>query len=198
MKVALSTVTKGGIDAETAQWRELALLSMFPNIESHWVISRSPLQDARCEQVDKFLASECTHLFILDSDTRPLPFTIQRLLLHNKLFIAAPHTSIKDHEIGTMILDRNPSGEDSYVQHHPWERGCGLQGPNVVVGCSGMLIHRSVFERIGKPWFQCRYNSEGRLTKTEDFDLCDRAFALNIEVWADCDLTQGHNLSLVI
>ena len=198
-KVAISTVTTGSMSAATAAWRERALLQLYPRVALHWEVSPTTLQAARCAQVDRFLASDCTHLFLLDSDVIPQENTIQKLLAYDLPFVAAPHASIKGDEIGVMVLDRNPNGEDNYVQHHPWAVGSGLQGPNVIVGCAGMLIRLDVFDLIEPPWFKCIYDKKtGRLLRTEDFDFCERVHKAGIDIWADCDLVIYHQVSMVI
>ena len=197
-RVAISTATKGSIEAVTAAWREQAMVRLAPNVELHWEVSGVTLEAARCRQVDAFLASKCTHLFLLDSDTIPPPNAIEKLLAFDFPFIAAPHTSAIGRETGIMVLDRNPKGKD-YIQHHPWREGSGLQGPNVVVGCAGMLIRRDVFEKVGRPWFRCIHHPiTGQLVKTEDFDFCDRMHACGMEVWADCNTIVHHKLGLVV
>ena len=92
----------------------------------------------------------------------------------------------------TMVMDR---AGGKYKPHRPL---VGLQGPDVLVGCAGMLIHRSVFEKLGPPWFRCTYDEWGLLIDTEDFDLCHRWHVVGGEVWADCDLVQKHVVQRVI
>jgi len=186
-RVCISVATKGHMHAATVEWLLRAFAQLAPDVEVHIVRNSNPLQHARCEQVRRFLASECSHMFILDSDCVPQEGTIQKLLSRNELIIAAPHPTVKGNEIGLMVLDRDGAG--AYVQHRPL---VGLQGPDVVVGCAGLLIHRAVFDIIHDPWFQCVYDEQGFLIRTEDFDFCDRAHAAGLEVWADCDLMQTH------
>jgi len=156
----------------------------------HIVSTPLPLEHARNEQVQRFLASKCTHLFLLDSDCVPQDRTIQKLLAYDMPIIAAPHPTRKGGEIGLMVLDRQG---DTYVQHRSLT---GLQGPDVVVGCAGLLIRRDVLEVLGP--FRFLYDECGKLIKGEDFDFCDRAHDAGYEVWAQCDLRQRHIVSMVI
>jgi len=167
-----------------------AFVQLAPNVEIIPAITSLPLEHARNEQVQRFLASKCTHLFLLDSDCVPQDRTIQKLLAYDMPIIAAPHPTRKGDEIGLMVLDRQ--GE-SYVQHRPLT---GLQGPDVVVGCAGLLIRRDVLEALGP--FRCWYDERGKLVKSEDFDFCDKAHDAGYEVWAQCDLAQQHIVSMVI
>lgn len=188
--VLIAVANKGTVRAETMMWA----LRAFSQLAPHAVVYAEPhpqtLQHVRSLHRVYFLQSQCTHMFILDSDCVPQDRTIQQLLAYDLPFISAPHMTVRGSEVGMMVLDR---AKESYVQHHPTE---GLQGPDVVVGCAGMLLRRDVLEKVG-PFF-CRYNEEGKLTKTEDFDYCDRAHALGYEVWAACDLVQQHKLVLTV
>jgi len=192
-KVCISVATKGHMHAATVEWLLRAFTQLAPDVVVHLVRDPNPLQHARCEQVRRFLETDCSHIFLLDSDCEPQEGTIQRLLAHQQLIVAAPHPTVKGHEIGLMVLDRD--GKGAYVQHRPL---VGLQGPNVVVGCAGLLIHRAVFDIIHDPWFQCVYNNQGFIVRTEDFDFCDRAHAAGIDIWADCDLAQRHWIEVPI
>lgn len=185
-RICISTPTKGSIRAETSEWRLRAFAQLAPNVEVQTVITPKPLEHARNEQVHRFLASNCTHLFLLDADCVPQEQTIQRLLAYGLPIIAAPHPTTVKGETGLMVVDR---AGDRYAQHHPL---VGLQGPDVVVGGSGLLIHRSVFEKLSMPWFRCLYDERGLLVKSEDFYFCDKAHKAGYEIWADCDLPQRH------
>ena len=193
-RVCISIATKQSIDAQTVLWLLQAFVQLAPEVEVSIVANSMPLQHARCEQVKHFLTTRCTHIFLLDSDCVPQEQTIQKLLAYDLDIVSAPHPADKGYETGLMVLDRKEDGH-GYIQHYPLE---GLQGPDVVVGCAGLLIKRHVFDLIKNPWFTCRYDKQGFLTKTEDFDFCDRARAAGIAVWADCSLVQQHKVSITI
>jgi len=192
VKVMISTATKGYLHALTASWRlrEVQCLMNDPavGVATNTVVTKRPLMHARNQQVIHFLDSDCTHLFILDSDCVPKDDTIRRLLSYNKPIISAPHESVVNQERGLMVVDPAPSGH-GYVQHLPLE---GMQGPNVRVGCGGLLIHREVLEVLGPPWFRMTYDERGLLICSEDFDFCERALSSGYEIWAQCDLWQRH------
>lgn len=193
-RVCISIVTKGWIRAEAADWRDRAFVQLYPNVELQTVISSHPLQAARCLQIDQFLASACTSIFLLDSDCIPREGTIQRLLAHDLPFVAAPHPTVMKN--GQTALCVQLRGPDGYIPVPPPIQG--MKGPDAVVGCAGMLIRREVFEQIGRPWFRTLYDEVGGLLQTEDFELCDRAYKAGIEVWADCDLYQKHMVTRLI
>jgi len=189
-KVLISTPTKGDIRARTADWRGREVISLLqnPDVGVAWdtVITRKPLQHARNMQVWRFMDTDCTHLFLLDSDCVPQPGTVAKLLAYDMPIISAPHECTINGEKGLMVVDKTPDG---YVQHHPLE---GLQQADAV-GCGGLLIAREVFEMLGQPWFRCRYDGQGLLVSSEDFDFCERAIDAGYEIWVQCDLWQEHN-----
>lgn len=178
-------VTKGSMRAETSAWIVRAVVQLAPNVEYDPIIDPRPLEHARNLQVHRFLASACTHLFILDSDCVPAERTVEKLLALELPIVTAPHLTMVNGEVGPMVVDRVAGG---YRQHHPLE---GLQKVDACGG-SGLLIAREVFEKLGPPWFRFRYDSNGLLCGGEDFYFCERAYNAGYEVWADCDLIQTH------
>lgn len=190
--VFITTATKQDVHALTVNWMLSPWLRFMSNVVFDVIPDPKGLQHARNSSVLRFYETGCSHFFVLDSDCRPVDGTIRRLVEYDLPIVAAPHRTIKGNEIGVVVLDRAPDG---YRQHRPWT---GLQGPNVVVGCAGLMIKREVFDQIGPPWFENHYDEKGLLTKSEDFDFCDKAYAAGIEVWADCDLTQTHLLNWML
>lgn len=183
-RVRICCPNKGSIATPTVQWLMRAFVQLAPDVEADITTCMYPLQHARNVQREAFLASRCTHMFLLDSGKVPREGTIQRLLSHDLPIVAAPHPTTIGTETGLMVLDR---AGNEYIQHWPW---VGMQGPDVVVGAGGMLLRRDVVEAVG-PW-RCEYDATGFLCRSEDFDFCDRAHALGYEVWADCDWEQIH------
>ena len=185
LRVCISIPTKGNIRAETVEWLLRAFVELAPNVEVQIVNDPRPLQHVRNVQAQRFLASACTHLFLLDADCVPKPGTVQRLVAYGLPIVAAPHATMIDGELGVMAVDRR---NGHYVQHRPIE---GLQRVDAVGG-SGLLIERRVLEEIGPPYFRFEYDGNGLLSKGEDFCFCEDATQLGYEIWADCELVQGH------
>jgi hypothetical protein len=150
-----------------------------------------PLDHARNLQVKRFLDSDCTHLFTVDSDCVPPTNTIQKLEAFNLPIIASPHPTIIDNEIGLMVVDKVNGG---YRQHQPCT---GLQKCDAVGG-SGLLIKREVFEKMKPPYFSFMYDEEGYLSQGEDFYFCQKAKANGYEIYAYCDLVQNHIKEVVL
>lgn len=184
-KVCISIPTRHNIHAETVEWLLRTFVQLAPNVEVQIVNTPHPLEYQRNEQVRRFLASDCTHLFLLDSDCVPRDGTVQRLLAHDLPFVSAPGPTMIGGEVGVLALDRTPEG---YVSHDPLT---GLQRVDAV-GCAGMLICRHVLMEMVPPWFTFEMGEGGVLTKGEDFGFCERLKESGVEIVSDCDLIQRH------
>ncbi len=190
-RVCISIVTKGTLRAETVEWLLRAFVQLAPQVEVHIVKVPQPLEHARNLQVQRFLATECSHLFLLDADCVPQDGTIQKLLAYNLPVVAAPHPTRQGRETGLMVLDAQG---DVYVQHRPWS---GLQKVDAV-GTAGLCLAREVFHKFGPPWFHCLYSREGLLAKSEDFWFCDQVRSAGYDIWADCALAQRHVITEIL
>ena len=184
-KVCISIPTKGSVRAETMEWTLRAFVDLAPNVEVQIVNDNVPLEGARNIQAQRFLASKCSHLFLLDADCVPQPGTIQRLLTHDLPIVSAPHPTRKGQDRVLMAL---VSSNGDYKEHLP---RLGLQMVDAVGG-SGLLIARSVFEKLPRPWFRCLYDDDGLLHRTEDFYFCEQAKKSGYKIWADYAIVQEH------
>ena len=167
------------------EWALRAFVELAPDVEVHIVSENVPLEAARNMQAQRFLASSCTHLFLLDSDCVPQPGTVQKLLAYDLPIVAAPHPTRKGADRVLMALVRSNGHYDTHLPT------LGLQRVDAVGG-SGLLIERSVMEEYGPPWFRCEYDEQGQLHRSEDFWFCERAKERGHEVWADYGLVQQH------
>ena len=184
-KVCISIPTTGSVRAETMEWTLRAFVDLAPDVEVQIVNDNVPLEGARNIQAQRFLASKCSHLFLLDADCVPQQGTIQRLLAYDLPIVSAPHPTRKGAERVLMALVAH---EDGYKEHLP---RLGLQMVDAVGG-SGLLIERSVFEKLPRPWFRCLYDDDGVLHRAEDFYFCERAKEGGYDIWADYALVQEH------
>ena len=184
-RVCISIPTKGSVRAETMEWVLRTFVELAPHVEVYLVNDGAPLQHVRNVQVQRFLASKCSHLFLLDADCVPKQGTIQRLLSYELPITSAPHPTLKGDDRVLMALT---ASEGSYKEHLPQQ---GLQMVDAVGG-SGLLVARSVFEALPRPWFRCLYDDDGLLRRTEDFYFCEQAKEHGYEIWADYELVQTH------
>ena len=189
MGTLISLTTRKSIHADVVKW----LIKQSNDHGIDIVNTPMPLEHARNLQVERFLSSPYEYLFIVDSDCVPQDNTVEKLMAYQFPFITAPHPTIKGNETGVMVLDSDGNGD--YVQHIPFDKG--LQECDAV-GCAGMLFHRSVFERLDKPYFKFIFNDDGYLVKGEDFYICDKMKQAGIKIYADCNLIQTHNVGVSI
>jgi GT2 family glycosyltransferase len=158
--------------------------------------NEQPVEQARNKLVREFLASDCTHLLFIDSDTVPPDHTIVSMLRADKDVVAglvpamkldvstgewaAVYTvfnMIRDQH-GDVVENRNPDGH-------------GLQ-PIDRAGTACMLIRREVLENIPSPRFLTVMDEAGISHLGEDFYFCDKAREHGFEVWANMHVVCKH------
>lgn len=190
-RVAIGIPTAGDIWAPTVEWllATVAELAAVVLIEA----TKYGIQHNRNAITKRFLETDCSHLFWLDSDCLPQRGTVQRLLSYGLPFVCAPGAQVVGHEVGPMAVDWDEK-RGGYVQHRPM---VGLQQVDAT-GCAGMLIERSVLERMGRPWWEFLYNGDGMLMRGEDFYFCEKLAEMGIARYADFDLVQRHRVQVVV
>lgn len=188
---SLSCITRGELRAETVEWLLREYTALAPHVEVQITSTPYGIQHNRNEATLRFLRSQCTHLFWLDSDCIPKPGTVSRLLAYDLPFVCAPGNQLVNGEVGPMAVDWSGEG---YVQHRPME---GLQRCDAT-GTAGMLIRRDVLEAMTPPWWEFRYDDTGRLVRGEDFTFCERLKEMGYDVVADFELVQRHRVGVVV
>lgn len=137
--------------------------------------------------VDTLLAHpDFTHAFFLDSDMTPPADTLTRLLAHGKEIVGALYfVRVPPFEAAAAWL--KPVGRQLDLDRRA-EPDQGLQRVDLV-GTGALLVHRSVFARFPRPWFESPSSSPG---EGEDADFCHKAARAGCELWCDTDLVVGH------
>ena len=188
LSTLVSVITRKSIHAEVVKW----MLAQPDHQAIDIINTPKPLVHARNLQVERFLSSPYDRIFLLDSDCVPPLNAVPVLEALDLPFVTVPHPTIQGNECGVMVLDKT---EDGYKQHKPWDRG--LQECDAV-GCAGMMIHRSVFEKIEQPYFMFIYNKQGQLVNGEDFNFCEKIKEVGIKVYAYCDMVQRHYVEVAV
>jgi hypothetical protein len=199
-KVLISIPTKDQIYAQTVGW----LLQAQKNapiigygIKVQIIQSPYPIEMQRNNQVKNFLAeTDCTHLFLLDSDCVPPDLCIERLLDYDLDIV----TSVAPALIGGTQVFTAALGADTYEDGSPKFNFPGVSeerchGLKEIDGCgaTGVLIKRHVLETIPPPWFKMQYKDDGcSMYLGEDYWFCDNAKKYGFKLWADFDLRQTH------
>lgn len=133
---------------------------------------------------------EVTHILFLDSDMRFPPDTIERLLKHEKPVVAANCSKrVRPCEPTAFVLADRETGAIEKVYPDPKYKG--LQRV-IGVGTAVMMIERSVFEKLERPWFDTPWlkNKDGGLSLlNEDAYFCGACDAKDIPIYIDHDLS---------
>lgn len=134
-------------------------------------------------------------VFYMDDDHEFDPNILVKMLQHDK-DIVVPTTCRKTPPFMPVLY--KSVFTDVKTQHHrfvpfTWQELNGKTGLLRVAACgrAGMLIKRTVLEKMGDPWWlQGQINPAAAIG--EDLDFCLRAEKLGYEIYADLDTTFGH------
>jgi hypothetical protein len=148
------------------------------------MVSNSLIYDAREHIAEEFLKSECEYLMFIDSDMTFHPKSIEFLTRHKKDFVTAKaFKRVKPYQPCFYTKVEYNDGVPNLET--PLQYGEGLlriEG----AGLACALIHRSVFERLEKPFF-FPYPNVG-----EDLTFCLKMKEKEIEMFCDTTLQFGH------
>lgn len=197
-RVLISLPTSGDIRAEVVGWVMDAIRNGPPNgvhIGLQLMISSFPIDYIRNCQVTNFLATKCTHLFLLDSDCEPPKDCILKLLEHDKDIV----TSIAPGIVAGKLAYTSCLLEGKAIGHKFKMVGPGSEElPSGITevdacGATGVLIKRHVLESMQYPWFKVLYKNDGSgIDCGEDFYFCLKCKEYGYKVYADFDLVQNH------
>lgn len=155
---------------------------------------------ARCAVVEEFLATDCDILWFLDSDVVP-PTHVLDLVVHHQdkweiagapypIFMAVPGRS--DMSVLFTVykgLDSNPAGRGIYMHETPQEGTEFVDG--LATGC--LFIKRSVFEKLEKPYFEFKYDTETRRIKEgEDLGFALKCNDAGVKFFVDYGMVCKH------
>lgn len=162
---------------------------------------------ARNEAVHMFLdAKDSDWLFWVDTDMGFAPDTLDRLIAvadrKTKPVVGALCFASKELRpdglngywtgLVPTVMDwrKLPTGESGFAARFDYDR-------NSVVRCSGtgsacIVIHRSVFERIGADWYEPLRNPDTGDLLGEDLSFCARAGALDIPIHVHTGVKTSH------
>jgi hypothetical protein len=148
------------------------------------MISNSLVYESREYIAEQFLKSDAEYLMFIDSDMTFHPASINYLLRHKKDFVTAKaFKRVPPYQPCFYTKVEYKDGVPSLET--PIEYGEGL----LKIEGSGLacaLIHRSVFERIEKPYFY----PIGKMG--EDLSFCLRMKENDIEMYCDTTIQFGH------
>lgn len=152
---------------------------------------------ARNMVVEEFLASDCDVLWFLDSDVTPSKYVMDLVALHYAkwdiagatypVFMIPPTSEIcevvmttyrKNPESGNYTLGKVPTSGEEFVD-------------GLATGC--LFIKRAVLEKLSKPYFEFKFDSESRnLLEGEDLGFIRKANELGYKFFTDYSLVCKH------
>jgi hypothetical protein len=155
---------------------------------------------ARNTLTAEFLATDCTHLFFIDTDLIFSPEHVERLVSHDKPIVAGLYPK-KQVKLEWVI---NTIGE--------WEQDENGLTRVKYAGTGFLMIAREVVEAMIEAYPESRYNPDHRDTDehdlwpvgvyeypdgnrrylSEDWYFCQRALDLGYDIYADCRVILKH------
>ena len=184
--------TMGTIRTELVNW---LLKAQKAGHQVQFTLNMAPHSKARNAMVEHFLTTDQDYLLMIDSDTIPP----EDALDHIELTVAQPKiltgiTNIQREEgsranvyINTVDVE-NPSKIEDLPKERFTVAGCGA---------SFLVVHRSVFEAIPKPWFKTIEFDNGNIC-SEDLYFCEQARNAGFEIVCDPAIVCGHAKTVVI
>ena len=121
-------------------------------------------------------------VLFLDCDMVFPPDTLTRLLSHDKDIVGATYRKrVVPYDLLGIPLDPASQLTRGLVEMSHMPTGC-------------LLIRTSVFEKLKRPYFRCRYAEDTGLIHGEDYVFSEMARALGYQLWCDADLSHqiGH------
>jgi GT2 family glycosyltransferase len=143
------------------------------------------IEQNRTRLIQTAIEQKCEKLFFLDSDIMVEPNVINKLLAHNKPFIAANYNHRSFPLRSNVKFMEN--GEFIAVPELPHELfKCAA------VPTGAMLIDIPTVQKIPHPWFDLEYFEDGSLRIGEDVYFCLKAIEHGYEIWCDPLIEIGH------
>lgn len=166
MKVLIAVPHMGNIRAELAEF--LLSLNNYGHEVKIFLSWGRPISHNRNQIVKVFIESGFDYLLQIDSDISP-PKNIIEMVNNNLKICSADIASAKGTEILRLGLEKSGIG---FKTKQDWKEGI-----NTVDACGTgcILIHKEVFGKLKKPYFEDRFTEEGLLAMGEDFNFCEKA-----------------------
>lgn len=154
----------------------VCLVNLFRTTPLHAMFHRgSMVPKQRQKAAEHFLAGTWSHLLFIDSDMTFPPDVASRLLSHDMPVVACNYRKrTPPHDYVTTFLEE-PQPDDTFVEVMSLATGM-------------MLIRRSVFSALHKPYFQ--YPWDGESHNTEDTYFSSLCYAAHIPLYCDMQLSK--------
>jgi hypothetical protein len=142
-----------------------------------------PIELVRTRLIQRFLASNADYVVTIDDDVVAPDDAADRLLALNAPVAAAAYPIMTE---AGLVWDIKPVGSDDWMPQLP-----GHVFPIRHTGLGFVVIHRDVFARIRKPWFQFGAAPGGRMIG-EDVWFCNGVAQAGLEILCDGSIRCSH------
>ena len=150
-----------------------------------------PIDQARCNLVEKAREMNATHIFFLDSDVCVPPDGLIKLFNWRLPIVCGIYGS--KHEAPGCWIETSKSGGARYAAVTPQalEAGPLFTHPDLVVGAGCCLIDMKVFDRLKTPYFLWTQGREPDGV-SEDFYFFEKVRAAGIPIHMDTSVRCRH------
>ena len=144
----------------------------------------------RNNAVEQALTTEIDAVFFIDSDMIYPHDSIVRLLAHDKEVISGFYVTRKQPVLPVHFKEIKLDGTLGKVENRIEkvkgliEQSCG--------GFGGVLVKKSVLEKMKNPFFRIIYDDSKNLVVGEDIYFFLQLQKLGIKAYLDCDVEYGH------
>lgn len=184
--IYLSILNQGEIRTDLAQVINLIIQNDSYRIYLTYPAGK-PITNNRNTIVQKFLATDCDYLMMIDSDIVPPPNILN--LVDFNVDIITPLMFVK--QKGMLIPLFLKRDKDGLYDAADYLNLTGLQEVSATgTGC--IVIKREVLENIKHP-FENRYDEDGIKTLGNDFAFCQMAKEKGYKIWVHLDYVAGHH-----
>lgn len=182
-KVLIAIPNIGNIRSELAEF--LLRIRGDSNVVVHFSHAR-PITSNRNIIVKKFMETDCEYLLMIDSDVVP-PLNILDMRNNKKEICGAYVCTNKGQNIIPLLMQLEDNKEYSI-------KNIKKNSLNEVdaTGTGCLMIHRSVFEKMQKPYFEVFFDEEGIQKEGSDFYFCRKAKEKEIKIYVDTRFAAVH------
>ena len=184
--IFLCVLNQGEIRTDLAQVVNMLIQNDSYRIQLSYPHAK-PITNNRNTIVQKFLATDCDYLMMVDADIVP-PLNVLNLADFDKDIITPLMFVKQKGMLIPLFLKRN---KDGLYDAGDYLNLVGLQEVSATgTGC--IIIKRKVLETLKHP-FQNIYDEDGIKTKGNDFAFCEEAAKHGFKTWVHLDFVAGHH-----
>ena len=193
LKYVIAVPHMGSIHPELAKYL-LSMSQKYGSAVSFIFRSQNPVSVNRNALVEEFLKTEAEWLLFIDDDMNPKSDLLE-MSNYDKPVIQAV-TCIMQNNIPQPLIMKKVEGTEEILFKQielsdldNLENGL-IEVDGVGTGC--LLINRSVFSKLKKPYFKFEMDEEGLLKLSEDFYFSQKCKENNINLYVDSKSHCGH------